>query len=162
VLCIWCGLIPSAWAFGWCLFLTVELSTDEIHPDDFDSARLWRDFWWPIFATFPPLLGTAYTFIFISFISIMSLKVDPTLTTVTAIQAVTGSVGLIIFCLGFPWFAWRRGTLKQQLHEEREAAQKQVEARRSKQKQAASSRSAPSVDVGARRDPPPPARARGS
>lgn len=122
MLCIWCGLIPAAWAFGWSLFLTVELNDDEIHPDDYDSAKLWRDFWSPVFSTFPPLLGAAYTFIFFGFVGVMSLKVKPTLFAVTTIQAVYGAIPVFLFYSGFVVFLWHRHKLKAQLHDEREAA----------------------------------------
>ena len=128
MLCIWCGLVPAAWAFGWSLFLTVELSDDEIHPDDYASAKLWRDFWQPVFAIFPPLMGAAYTFTFFAFLGIMSLKVKPTLVAVTTIQAVYVCIATASFFGGFPWFYWRRGTLKQQLHEEREEASARLTA----------------------------------
>ena len=128
MLCIWCGLVPAAWAFGWSLFLTVELNNDEIHPDDYASAKLWRDFWSPVFAIFPPLMGAAYTFTFFAFLGIMSLKVKPTLTAVTTVQAVYVCIATACFFGGFPWFYWRRRTLKQQLHDEREEATARLSA----------------------------------
>jgi hypothetical protein len=112
-------MIPAAWAFGWSLFLQLDLTSNELHPDDYDSAQQWRAFWNPVFLFFPPLLGVAYTCIFFAFIGIMSLKVKPSLSKVTVLQAVAGFASLFVFYGAFPVFFIIRSRIRNRLDEQR-------------------------------------------